>query len=162
MNRSVHSAMENASVAKIFEIFRALGLRHLVVVDRQNDVRGVITRKDFLWWKSFQNGQNQNQIPNEANPTIFISKNIKSIRGERKYLFSQYIFRIRIAHELHNYVLLQTLSTNFFLYFVTITLCNQYLGKKHMLSLMAHWWNCVIYVNVHPITMIFFLILKRF
>lgn len=48
MNRSVHSAMENASVAKIFEIFRALGLRHLVVVDRKNDVRGVITRKDFL------------------------------------------------------------------------------------------------------------------
>lgn len=48
MNRSVHSAMENASVAKIFEIFRALGLRHLVVVDKKNDVRGVITRKDFL------------------------------------------------------------------------------------------------------------------
>lgn len=48
MNRSVHSAMENASVSKIFEIFRALGLRHLVVVDKKNDVRGVITRKDFL------------------------------------------------------------------------------------------------------------------
>lgn len=48
MNRSVHSAMENASVAKIFEIFRALGLRHLVVVDRSNDVRGVITRNNFL------------------------------------------------------------------------------------------------------------------
>lgn len=48
MNRSVHSAMENASVSKIFEIFRALGLRHLVVVDKKNEVRGVITRKDFL------------------------------------------------------------------------------------------------------------------
>lgn len=48
MNRSVHSAMESASVSKIFEIFRALGLRHLVVVDKKNDVRGVITRKDFL------------------------------------------------------------------------------------------------------------------
>lgn len=48
MNRSVHSAMEFASVPKIFEMFRALGLRHLIVVDQENNVRGVITRTNFL------------------------------------------------------------------------------------------------------------------
>lgn len=39
---------QDASVAKTFETFRALGLRHLVVVDKKNRVKGVITRKDFL------------------------------------------------------------------------------------------------------------------
>lgn len=48
MNRSAHSAWEMASVPKIFETFRALGLRHLVVVDEINNVKGIITRKDFL------------------------------------------------------------------------------------------------------------------
>lgn len=48
MNRSVNSAMESANVSKIFDTFRALGLRHLVVVDHKNDVRGVLTRKDYL------------------------------------------------------------------------------------------------------------------
>lgn len=69
MNRSTHSAwqvsdefdrthcsngwnqiniFQDASVAKTFETFRALGLRHLVVVDKKNKVKGIITRKDFL------------------------------------------------------------------------------------------------------------------
>lgn len=33
---------------KIFQLFRALGLRHIVVVNDENDVTGIITRKDFL------------------------------------------------------------------------------------------------------------------
>lgn len=48
MNRSAHSAWQDAAVPKIFETFRALGLRHLVVVDKENKVKGIITRKDFL------------------------------------------------------------------------------------------------------------------
>lgn len=39
---------QDTTVPKIFGTFRALGLRHLVIVDKENYVKGIITRKDFL------------------------------------------------------------------------------------------------------------------
>uniref|UniRef100_A0A182XYX6 Chloride channel protein n=1 Tax=Anopheles stephensi TaxID=30069 RepID=A0A182XYX6_ANOST len=48
MNPSPYSVEEGTSVPRIFQLFRALGLRHLVVVSSENRVRGIITRKDFL------------------------------------------------------------------------------------------------------------------
>lgn len=44
----IQSFLQDATVPKIFETFRALGLRHLVIVDKENHVKGIITRKDFL------------------------------------------------------------------------------------------------------------------
>ncbi|KAL9915534.1 chloride channel protein 7 [Glossina fuscipes fuscipes] len=49
MNPSPVCANEHESVPKIFNKFRALGLRHLVVTDRENRIVGIITRKDFLY-----------------------------------------------------------------------------------------------------------------
>ncbi|XP_037821319.1 H(+)/Cl(-) exchange transporter 7 [Lucilia sericata] len=49
MNPSPVCSREHDSVPKIFNKFRALGLRHLIVVDRENRVSGIITRKDFLY-----------------------------------------------------------------------------------------------------------------
>ncbi|XP_065368113.1 H(+)/Cl(-) exchange transporter 7 [Calliphora vicina] len=49
MNPSTICSREHDSVPKIFNKFRALGLRHLIVVDRENRVSGIITRKDFLY-----------------------------------------------------------------------------------------------------------------
>lgn len=39
---------QDTSVPRIFQLFRALGLRHLPVVSVNNEVVGIITRKDFL------------------------------------------------------------------------------------------------------------------
>ena len=36
-----------ASIQRTYRVFRTLGLRHLVVVDAGNKVRGIITRKDL-------------------------------------------------------------------------------------------------------------------
>lgn len=48
MNHSPYVIREITSVPRAFMLFRALGLRHLVVVDADNHVSGIITRKDFL------------------------------------------------------------------------------------------------------------------
>lgn len=48
MNASPHTAHEKTSVPRVFQQFRALGLRHLVVVDTNNRVTGIITRKDLI------------------------------------------------------------------------------------------------------------------
>ncbi|XP_053966274.1 H(+)/Cl(-) exchange transporter 7 [Anastrepha ludens] len=49
MNPSPVRVSENDSASKIFNKFRALGLRHMIVIDRENRVVGIITRKDFLY-----------------------------------------------------------------------------------------------------------------
>ncbi|XP_037948241.1 H(+)/Cl(-) exchange transporter 7 [Teleopsis dalmanni] len=49
MNPSPVRVSEHDSVPKIFNKFRALGLRHMIVIDRENRVSGIITRKDFLY-----------------------------------------------------------------------------------------------------------------
>ncbi|CRL03045.1 CLUMA_CG016418, isoform A [Clunio marinus] len=48
MNKSPYDVNELTSVPRAFMLFRALGLRHLVIVDADNHVTGIITRKDFL------------------------------------------------------------------------------------------------------------------
>ena len=47
MNRGTYTVTINASYPRIFRLFRALGLRHLVVVNESNDVVGIVTRKDL-------------------------------------------------------------------------------------------------------------------
>jgi CBS domain-containing protein len=42
---------ETFSVERVYLLFRNLGLRHLVVVDEFNRVKGIITRKDLLGFK---------------------------------------------------------------------------------------------------------------
>lgn len=48
MNPSPYKVTQLTSVSRIFMLFRALGLRHLVIIDDDNLVTGIITRKDFL------------------------------------------------------------------------------------------------------------------
>ncbi|XP_042320510.1 chloride channel protein C-like [Sceloporus undulatus] len=51
INKSAMSIQANFSLQRTYIIFRSLGLRHLTVVDLQNQVVGIITRKDLI---SFQ------------------------------------------------------------------------------------------------------------
>jgi chloride channel 7 len=48
MNPSPYTVNQLTSVPRIFMLFRALGLRHLLVVNADNIITGIITRKDFL------------------------------------------------------------------------------------------------------------------
>lgn len=47
MNPTPYIVHYSASFPRIFQIFRSLGLRHLVVIDDRNQVVGMITRKDL-------------------------------------------------------------------------------------------------------------------
>ncbi|KAK9403319.1 chloride channel protein C-like [Crotalus adamanteus] len=51
VNKSAVSVQAHFSLQRTYIIFRSLGLRHLTVVDLQNKVVGIITRKDLI---SFQ------------------------------------------------------------------------------------------------------------
>ncbi|CAD5234625.1 unnamed protein product [Bursaphelenchus xylophilus] len=46
INQSAHRVPLNASLGSIFRLFRGLGLRHIFVVNDDNRLRGIITRKD--------------------------------------------------------------------------------------------------------------------
>lgn len=48
MNPSPYTVPETTSAPRLFRLFRALGLRHLVVVNLENRVSGIITRKDLI------------------------------------------------------------------------------------------------------------------
>ena len=45
INTSAAAIQESFSVERTYVVFRTLGLRHLVVVDRHNHVKGIVTRK---------------------------------------------------------------------------------------------------------------------
>ncbi|XP_017885005.1 H(+)/Cl(-) exchange transporter 7 [Ceratina calcarata] len=54
MNPSPYTVQHSATLPRTFRLFRALGLRHLLVVNDTNEVIGIITRKDvarFRIWK---------------------------------------------------------------------------------------------------------------
>ncbi|XP_074866365.1 H(+)/Cl(-) exchange transporter 7 isoform X1 [Carettochelys insculpta] len=56
MNPSPYTVPEEASLPRVFKLFRALGLRHLVVVDNHNEVVGLVTRKDLARYRLGKEG----------------------------------------------------------------------------------------------------------
>lgn len=51
MSSAAYTVSQNASLPRIFKLFRALGLRHLVVVNGSNMVVGIVTRKDLARYR---------------------------------------------------------------------------------------------------------------
>ncbi|XP_052817022.1 H(+)/Cl(-) exchange transporter 7-like [Mya arenaria] len=51
MNPASHTIRDCASLPGIFRLFRALGLRHVVVINDKNMVLGMVTRKDLARYK---------------------------------------------------------------------------------------------------------------
>ncbi|XP_037647989.1 H(+)/Cl(-) exchange transporter 7 isoform X1 [Sebastes umbrosus] len=47
MNATPYTVPQETSLPRVFKLFRALGLRHLVVADGENRVVGLVTRKDL-------------------------------------------------------------------------------------------------------------------
>ncbi|KAJ3645556.1 hypothetical protein Zmor_023201 [Zophobas morio] len=51
MNPSPYSVLHSASLPRMFRLFRALGLRHLPIVNDTNEVIGMVTRKDLARYR---------------------------------------------------------------------------------------------------------------
>ena len=51
INRSVQKVEEHFSLYRTYNQFRTLGLRHLLVVDIKNQLKGIITRQDLMQYK---------------------------------------------------------------------------------------------------------------
>ncbi|KAL8569547.1 hypothetical protein ACOMHN_002093 [Nucella lapillus] len=56
MNTSPYTVHETSSFPRIFRLFRGLGLRHLVVINSDSQVLGMVTRKDLARYKVIHHG----------------------------------------------------------------------------------------------------------
>uniref|UniRef100_A0A8C3LI79 Chloride channel protein n=1 Tax=Chrysolophus pictus TaxID=9089 RepID=A0A8C3LI79_CHRPC len=56
MNPTPYTVPQEASLPRVFKLFRALGLRHLVVVNNHNEVVGMVTRKDLARYRLGKEG----------------------------------------------------------------------------------------------------------
>jgi len=52
MNLSPFTIQHTAPLTRVFRLFRTMGLRHLIAVNRSNEVMGMITRKDLSYFNS--------------------------------------------------------------------------------------------------------------
>ena len=48
VDASAYTIRETASVQRAYRMFRTLGLRHLCVTDKRNNILGIVTRADFI------------------------------------------------------------------------------------------------------------------
>lgn len=48
INITVYSVNEEFAVSEAYAMLRTMGLRHLVVVNENNRLKGIITKKDLL------------------------------------------------------------------------------------------------------------------
>uniref|UniRef100_A0A7R9VET4 Chloride channel protein n=1 Tax=Chlamydomonas euryale TaxID=1486919 RepID=A0A7R9VET4_9CHLO len=51
MNTSTFIVPDSFSLERAYLLFRTMGLRHLVIVDQHNHVKGIVTRKDLLGYR---------------------------------------------------------------------------------------------------------------
>ncbi|KAL3159050.1 hypothetical protein ABBQ32_011048 [Trebouxia sp. C0010 RCD-2024] len=51
INSSAAAVQESFSLERTYVVFRTLGLRHLVITDQHNHVKGIVTRKDVLGFR---------------------------------------------------------------------------------------------------------------
>jgi len=83
MNQVPLSVRKECSAARAHSLFTAMGLRHLCVVNADNNVVGVITRKDLDhasgsgWWR--QNRLNADSINNSGMPLLQSNANLGEI-----------------------------------------------------------------------------------
>ena len=65
MDHSPYSINESSSVKKCYRLFRTMGLRHLVVVDGEHTVTGMITRGDLTHHRLHSYVDNEVQYVND-------------------------------------------------------------------------------------------------
>ena len=66
VNTSAVTVPQNFSIERAYLIFRSMGLRHLTVVDNNNRIQGIVTRKDFMGYRLDSAVRKSEQIRNGA------------------------------------------------------------------------------------------------
>ncbi|XP_012587156.1 PREDICTED: coiled-coil domain-containing protein 154, partial [Condylura cristata] len=96
MNPSPYTVPQDASLPRVFKLFRALGLRHLVVVDNLNQVVGLVTRKDLARYRlgkggleELPNPQNQNQMQALDKRLVEVREALSQIRRKQVHQDSE-------------------------------------------------------------------------
>ena len=51
INTSAVTVPQNFSIERAYLIFRSMGLRHLTIVDDNNRIQGIVTRKDLMGYR---------------------------------------------------------------------------------------------------------------
>jgi chloride channel 7 len=69
-DRSPYTVCETLPLRRVFRLFTTMGLRHLVVVDRQSLVVGMITRKDLLKEQDTFNGEKLQGKDGNSGPQV--------------------------------------------------------------------------------------------
>ena len=54
LNPAPHRVPIHSTLSGIYQLFRGLGLRHLLVVDENSRLKGIITRKDLARFKEYR------------------------------------------------------------------------------------------------------------
>uniref|UniRef100_A0A7N6BJM4 Chloride channel protein n=1 Tax=Anabas testudineus TaxID=64144 RepID=A0A7N6BJM4_ANATE len=62
MNPTPYTVPQETSLPRVFKLFRALGLRHVVVVNDENKVVGLVTRKDLARYHMGKHGLEELQL----------------------------------------------------------------------------------------------------
>ena len=70
INQNPSIVQESSNLEKIFRQFRALGLRHLVVIDSEMKPTGIITRKDISRFRKHRNHTNRLPINQFQSSTV--------------------------------------------------------------------------------------------
>jgi len=74
MDLSPFSVSVQFSLSRAFSLFKRLGLRHLTVVDQDNLVVGMLTRKNFSPWRYQCNNNNNNRMNEYLSQSIEMSQ----------------------------------------------------------------------------------------
>lgn len=48
MNPGPYVVYTNSKLSKVYRLYRAMGLRHLPVINRSNEIMGILTRKELM------------------------------------------------------------------------------------------------------------------
>ncbi|KAG1679038.1 Chloride channel protein A [Nymphon striatum] len=81
MNQSATCIQGQFSLHRAYIIFRSLGLRHLTIVNQENQVSGIITRKDlmgFMLEERLHNQMHSSLTPRSSNDTNYKMFNVVS------------------------------------------------------------------------------------
>lgn len=66
INTSAVTVPQNFSIERAYLIFRSMGLRHLTVVDNNNRIQGIVTRKDLMGYRLDTAVRKSEQMQNGA------------------------------------------------------------------------------------------------
>lgn len=82
INPSPYSVMACTALPRVFNLFRALGLRHLIVINDNNEVVGMVTRKDLVKYRVWKH---RGQMGLEE---LVIYNNVWAVGGQVYKLYS--------------------------------------------------------------------------